>query len=125
MSDKRRRWWWWWLAIAAAIIAAILLLRCAGVGFGGAAADRETADTPAPQSLADPPTSGVPTRRCQIRVDSTGISLAGTHIETADIGARCKVGVELTVTGDARFGDAEAVREAVRAAGIDLLDRSR
>lgn len=122
MSDKRRR-WWWWLAIAAAIVVAILLLRCAGIGFGGADDDREDAETPTAQPLAEVPSA--PNPRCRVRVDSTGVSLAGTRIETADMIARCKAGVELTVTGDARFGDAEAVREAVRAAGIDLLDRSK
>lgn len=129
MSGKRRRWWLWLLLIAAAICA-VLFLRCAGIGFGvggGASTPRPTTEPetrPKPQPLAGGATADAAIRRCQVRVDSGGVTLAGDSVETADVVARCPGGVELTVTGDARYGDAKALREGLKAAGIDLLDRS-
>lgn len=121
MSERRRRWGVWLVVIAAAI-AALLYARCGdGFGLGGLGAGDLTDQKTSPQPLLT--TSDAAAPRCHIRVDAAGVTLEGAPIEIADIAGRCRAGVELTVTGDARYGDAQAVREAVRAAGIDLLDR--
>ena len=128
MSKQRTRWSFWILLLAGAI-AALLYTRCgAGFGLGGSGAE-SIEDRPAVQPVATPPAPGkaadAAPPRCEIRVDGTGVTLGGEPIEVDGIASRCPGGVELTVTGDARYGEAEAVREAVRAAGLELLDRSQ
>jgi hypothetical protein len=130
VSEKRRRWMFWTIFLAA-VIGLLLYMRCSGIGFGlgdessTSATPRATSDQPPPQPLTSTPTPDAAAPRCQVRVDGTGVTLGGEAIEIAELAGRCAAGVELTVTGDARYGDAAAVREAVKAAGIDLLDRSR
>lgn len=131
MSSSNRKRWLFWLIFSAAVIAAFLFLRCSGYGFGGGGGGSEVnrpkpkPSTAAPRPLVGAPTPDAAAPRCAVRVDATGVTLAGAKVEIPDLVARCSAGVELTVTGDARYGDAQAVRDAVRSAGIDLLDRSR
>jgi hypothetical protein len=132
VTDSKRRRWILWLLFIAAAICALLYLRCSGYGFGGSGDDsassrpkpKPRAPTTAPQPLVGTPSADAAPPRCKVRVDKTGVSIGGEAVEIAEVAGRCGAGVELTVTGDARYGDAEALREALKTAGIDLLDRS-
>jgi hypothetical protein len=92
-----------------AIVLAVLYLRCGtGTGSGGQGGS----------------TSGkAPARRCQLRIDSKGISVDGheTNRDTAVEICKKASGAEVTVIGDARHGDVLALQAALVAAHIDVL----
>jgi len=121
MSERKRR-WWWWLVIAALAVLAFLFLRCAGIGFGGPGDGADDRQTPQTLSATNPEAGAA---RCQVRIDADGLSLAGARAEIAAVIDKCAAGIDLAVTGNARFGDVEAFRKAAAAARIDLLDRPR
>lgn len=116
---RRRRSLLFWLAAAAAVLLALLLIRCGG-GFGlgssGLSSGSSSSSTTAP--------TAAPTR-CQLRVDATGITLAGapTTIPAAVSACRATPGADILLTGSALQGTWDALRSALDAASIPSLVR--
>ncbi len=115
-----------WLILLALVIAAILFLRCRGsLGLGGSGDDtsREQKPTGQPATLADTPSpADAALPRCQLRLDASGLTIAGTPGEIADAVAACKAprAADLVVTGDANFGAAQDLEAALKTAGIEV-----
>jgi hypothetical protein len=113
-----------WLGVwAGLIIAAVLYLRC-GKGWGtGGGGEGEGSGSSTSTSTS------TSTKRCQIRIDATGITVdgKGANRDTAVEVCRQTGGAELLVTGDARHGDVMALQAALSTAKIDTLvhDASR
>jgi hypothetical protein len=63
--------------------------------------------------------------RCKLRLDSTGLSLDGRPSAVDEAVAECKKdgGAELTVTGDALFGEREKLRQALTRGGVEVFVR--
>lgn len=99
----------------ATIVLAVMYLRCGrGWGLGGEGAG----------SGAGPGTA-VAAKRCEIRVAKTGITIDG-HAATRDaVIVACKPlgAADVIVTGDAREGDWDELRQALEAAKIDIALR--
>jgi len=64
-------------------------------------------------------------RRCKLRLDANGLTLdeSPTTIESAVAACKQSGGAELTVTGDAVFGERERIREALERAGVEAFVR--
>jgi hypothetical protein len=103
-----------WSALLAAVAAGALYLRCgAGFGLGGAG---EGPGPGSPRPLTAP-------RRCAIRVAAGGITVDGKPMLRDDAVAACKAtaGADVVVTGDARQGDWNDLRAALRIAGVSNI----
>jgi len=63
--------------------------------------------------------------RCKLRLDSTGLTLDGRPSAVDEAVAECKKdgGAELTVTGDALFGEREKLRQALTRGGVEVFVR--
>lgn len=115
-----------WLILLGLVIAAILFLRCRGsLGLGGSGEDssREQKPTGQPARLADTPSpADAALPRCQLRLDATGLTIAGKPGEIADAIAACEPprAADLIVTGDANFGTAQQLETALKGAGIEV-----
>ena len=129
--DKRRR--LRNLLIVAAIVVLALLLGWCGRGwFGGGSSGtsaakhepRSLTDQSVPQSTAD---AAPRPSRCQIRLDATGVSIAGAVASIDDVLARCRPAgeAEVLVTGDAVYGTVEQTTAALETAGIRVLFTQR
>jgi hypothetical protein len=123
----------WLLLLLLAAIAAVLYffgLPGLGLGIGPGTGDATTAGKPeadaadaqpaGAQPDAAEPEAGAP---CELRLDPSGLTLGGVPIAIEAAVARCKAGgrARLTVTGDARYGDLVAIRDALQEAGIEVL----
>jgi hypothetical protein len=118
--DKRmRRRKLTWLGVWAALIAAaVLYLRCGqgwgiggkGEGEGGSGAGSSTS-------------TSTSAKRCQVRIDATGITVDGKGANRDTIVEVCRLagGAELHVSGDARHGDVLQLQAALNTAKIDTL----
>ena len=100
-----------------------------GGGHGGAGHD-ERAGEPARGSDDEvrPVVGGAdekPVGRCKLRLDSVGLRLDGDRSTVDDAVTACKKagGAELTVTGDAMFGERERIRQALDRAGVEVFVR--
>jgi hypothetical protein len=58
--------------------------------------------------------------RCALRVTATGITLDGAPTTQGAVIAACRSGADVIVTGDAREGDWDQLRDALRGANIDV-----
>lgn len=107
------------LSLLALAIAALLWLRC-GHGWGTKEAG-DGAGTGGPRTV---PMLDAATR-CAIRVDATGIRVAGEPATRDEAIAACKdkAGADILITGDARQGDWDDLRAALDAAGIVFFAR--
>jgi hypothetical protein len=104
-----------WSALLALVAAAAMYLRCGnGLGLGGLAGGGGQGEQ---QPLAGP-------RRCAVRIAASGITVDGRPMTRADAVSACKAagGAEVTVTGDARHGDRQALLAALHAAGVQGKD---
>jgi len=98
---------------AAAIVLAVLYLRCGhGWGLGGDGAGSGAGSG-----------SAVAAKRCELRVAKAGITLAGHAATRAEAVAACRAlgAADVVVTGDAREGDWEALREALELAKVEIV----
>lgn len=105
------------------LVAALLFLRCGqDFGLGGGAGDAP--ETPVRADAAPPPADAAP-ERCRLRLDADGLTLAGAVITVDDAVEACRAAgaAELVVTGDASFGLRERLRQALRAAAIELYEK--
>jgi len=107
-----------WTALLGVIAAALMYLRFGdGLGIGGGRPGLGGGDGSASErSLAEP-------ARCVIRIAASGITVDGRAMSRDDAIAACKTapGVDVRVAGDVREGDWQALRAALRAAGIRNL----
>jgi hypothetical protein len=73
---------------------------------------------PPPSPMAQPP-------RCQVRLDASGLTLAGSPAERTAVIAACKEmgAADVVVTGDAAQGQWDALREALEKAGVKAYVR--
>jgi hypothetical protein len=119
------------VGIAGGLIAALAILvpwkKCGGElgvpGFKGSEGP-SIDDTPRPVATGptgDPPASPLAQPpRCQVRLDATGLTLAGSPAERAAVIAACKEmgAADVVVTGDAAQGQWDALRGALDKAGV-------
>lgn len=102
-----------WSALLALVAAAAMYLRCGnGLGLGGLAdggGDGEREQQP----LAGP-------QHCVLRIAASGITLGGRAVTRAEAVSACKAagGADVTITGDVRHGDRQALIAALQAAGV-------
>jgi hypothetical protein len=112
---------------AALVILAILYLRCGmgwGIGGGGDSGDGDDGDGRSPTPLAQKiPDAGV--ARCQLRIDSEGLKLAGKVTTQDQAIAACKDAgaADVEVTGKARTGTVNDLVEALDTAGVKAYVR--
>ena len=105
------------------IAAALMFLRC-GQDFGLGGGDGEAPETPVVADAAPPPADAAPAR-CLLRLDADGLTLEGAPltVEGAVEACRAAGAAELVVTGDASFGLRERLRQALRAAALELYEK--
>ncbi len=108
-----------WTALLAVIAVALMYLRFGdGLGIGGGRPGLGGGDdgSARARSLAEP-------ARCVIRIAASGLTVDGRAMSRDDAVAACKTapGVDVRVAGDVREGDWQALRAALRAAGIQNL----
>jgi hypothetical protein len=105
--------------VAALIAGALLYLRCgAGWGFGGGSG---AGKGPGPGGgSAKTATKDAGPKRCTVRLDAKGLALDGKRATQAEALAACKKAgrADVVVTGDARQGDWDALRQALDEAGV-------
>lgn len=109
--------------VVVAIIAAITYLTCGqGFGLGGKGKGSGSGAGSGPGSAA---VVDAGPRRCAVRVDAAGTHVDGNAATPDQIVATCKTttGADVTVTGDARQGDWDALRAALEAAEIPIEKR--
>jgi len=129
------------LVLLAMVAAAIMYLRCGDeLGFGGGdgssvgsgdgkadVAKGDRSDEPGEKSDVRPAVGSAARKRarCELRLDAGGLSLDGspTGLEKAVKECKDAGGAELTVTGDALFGESEKVRKALDEAGVEVFVR--
>jgi len=130
------------LVLLGLLAGAIMYLRCGdelGLGGGGSAgvgdgdgkggdvADREAdREEPGEKSDVRPAVgSAAARRRCELRLDASGLRLGDSPSTVEKAVTECKEagGAELTVTGDALFGESEKVRKALKEAGVEVFVR--
>ncbi|HTM22326.1 MAG TPA: hypothetical protein VL172_17520 [Kofleriaceae bacterium] len=115
-------------ALAGAIVLAILYLRCGpgGFGIGGGKGNSVGKGDDSKKGLsASAADAGVAARpACKVRLDATGITLAGKATTLADAVQSCKQAgsADLTVTGDAAFGKRKELRDGLHEVGIPVLE---
>ncbi|MCB9571980.1 MAG: hypothetical protein H6709_07790 [Kofleriaceae bacterium] len=130
-TKPRRRWGRLLVLVAlvAAIVLALLYLRCRG-GFGlgggsdsGSGKAKQAVDVPAAPTAAAGVDAGAP--RCQVRLDAEGLTLDGARAEPAAVVAACKAAgaADVVVTGAARFGAWEQLRDQLAAEGVETFVR--
>ncbi len=110
--------------VVGAIIAAISYLTCGqGFGLGGKGKGSGAGAGSGPGTASAIIDAGP--KRCAVRVDASGTTVDGTPATADQIVAACKLstGADVTVTGDARQGDWDAVRAALEAAEIPIEKR--
>lgn len=120
-----------WAFVLGILVAALLYVRCGeGLGFGpgGGAGGDDDHDQAKQETTGGEvrPAVGEPVRRCQLRVDATGVALDGKPAEIDAAVAACKQaggGAELIITGDAVYGTQEELKAALDRAGVPVLVR--
>ncbi len=120
-----------WALVLGLLVAAMMYLRCGeGLGFGpggGDDGDDEGEKGEARRDQLTPAVGGEPARRCQLRLDASGVTLDGRSVEMDAAVAACKKagGAELVTTGDALHGAVEELKAALDAAEVPVLVRDR
>jgi hypothetical protein len=106
-------------ALLAAAVAALMYLRCgSGWGTGGKGAGEGGSAI----SVA-PPSDGA--ARCSLRLAADGLTVDGKAATRDEAIAACKgkTGADVLITGDARQGDWDELRDALEAAKIPFFTR--
>jgi hypothetical protein len=136
--------------LAGLIAAAVLYLRCGeGLGFGpgggfggggdskgegegdGDAKDQASRDEDKDKDAPDvrPAVGGGASakRRCKLRLDASGLAVDDRTASVEEAVEACKRAgsAELTVTGDATFGEHQRVKKALDKAGVEVFERKR
>jgi hypothetical protein len=99
-----------------------MYLRC-GAGFGLGGAGKGAGAGPGELKPLVEPVA----KRCVLRVAAGGITVDGKPVLRDEAIAACKAagGAELVIPGDTPHGEAQAVRDALRAANIAFHERNR
>jgi len=108
-----------YLAVLAAVIAAAVYLRC-GRGWGtGGKGPGEGGTTTVKSTPSDA------AARCSLRLAATGLTVDGKSATRDEAIALCKTktGADVLVTGDARQGDWDELRDGLEAAGVQFFAR--
>jgi hypothetical protein len=125
------------LAILAALVLAVLYVRCGhgfGLGGGGGSGLSPGSGTgsgtaigsgpasAAPKDAAPAPGDAAPPAHCALRIDATGITLAGAPATQDAAVAACKSAgaADVLVTGDAVQGTWDQLRASLTAAGVSV-----
>jgi hypothetical protein len=104
--------------LAGAIALAVSYLTC-GHGFGLGGKGEGSGAGPGQTVVSD-----AGHRRCAVRVTAAGITLDGDKAKRDEVVKKCKAhGAEIVVTGDARQGDWDELKDALKAAGVDFVRR--
>lgn len=131
-----------WAFAIGAIAAVFLIAKCGGgfgfgkggLGLGGGSGVRlgqgkgsghGSGPGSGPSAGSDTGSAAAPAR-CMVRVDATGITVAGKPATVSEVVAACKTataGADVIVAGDARQATWEELRGALDAAGIASLVR--
>ncbi len=115
-----------WLVLALLAAAAALYFQRGG-DFGFLAEGMNWARDTAGSVAADDerPGDSAGDEPCELRLAREGLELGGERVEREEAVAACERAGEaaLSVTGDARYGEYERVKEALEAAGIDVTLR--
>ena len=115
--------------LGALIAAALLWLSQCGGGLGvladGADWVRDRAGVARSDEAPPDGDAGAAIARCDLRLDRNGLSLAGRPVERDEAVKACaRAGAaDLLVTGDARYGDFEALHDALEGAGVEVYVR--
>lgn len=127
-----------WICAIAAIVAVFLLGKCGGgfgfgkggFGFGGGSAKGVLGAKGSGAATGSGSGSGsgsvAAPARCLVRVDATGITMAGKVATVDEVITACKAatsGADVIVAGDARQATWEELRAALDANGIASLVR--
>lgn len=97
-----------WLVV---VVLLAVYLRCGrGWGLGGSGEGGEGGRGSASKS----------SHRCALRVTATGITVDGAPTTRDAAVASCRSGADVIVTGDARQGDWDQLRDALLRANIDV-----
>ncbi len=100
-----------------------------GKGGSGDVADRDgdRSDKPGDKSDVRPAVGSAARKqqRCVLRLDAGGLTLDGEPTAVEKAVSKCKEagGAELTVTGDALFGESEKIRKALEEGGVEVFVR--
>jgi hypothetical protein len=136
------------ILMLALVVGAIMYFRCGeDFGLGGGRGDgrdvepgepagekaAEKADDPGGKEGKEtgsedvrPAVGDAPAKqRCKLRLDASGLTRDGKTSTTEEAVTACKEagGAELTVTGDAVFGERERLREALDQGGVEVFVR--
>src|SRR4051812_50208925 len=102
-------------ALAVAIVLAVTYLTC-GRGFGGGGAGKGEGSGPGKPATA---------HRCALRGPATGIIADGKPLARGAGVAACPDGADVVVTGDARQGDWDDLKNALDAAKVPYFMKQR
>lgn len=122
-KQRRRRKLRTYALFGVLLIGAIMFVRCgSGWGLGGNGKGEGKGPGKGRGSGA---TKGSAAQRCTIRVAADGIFVDGAKQSRDEAVALCKKtdGAMVTVTGDARQGDWDELREALQAVGVKIYIR--
>lgn len=124
---------------AGAALLALLFFQCpGGLGLGGGSSGSgdgsgdTSAETVAATDQSDAATApaddtqpAMPVRRCQLRLDKTGLSLDGnrTDLDAAVVACQKTGAADLVVTGDASYGYLVAAKKALHDAHVEVYQR--
>ena len=109
---------------AALITLALIYVRCGrGWGLGGGKGDGTGKGTGTGAGTGSAVSQGP--KRCVVRVTGKGISVDGKQMKRDEAVAACKKteGALVTVTGDARQGDWDELRDALEAAKVTIFKK--
>lgn len=120
-------------ALAGGVIAAALIyLECDGtlgvVGNGtgprGSDSAEDTGDAPSDRA-ASADASAEAAARCQLRLDRAGLTMSGEPVAVDGAVDACERAgaADFVVTGDARYGTFENIRDALEDAGVEVYLR--
>lgn len=122
-AQRRRRKLRTYAVFGVLLVAAIMFVRCgSGWGLGGNGKGDGKGPGKGPGSGA---TKGSAAQRCTVRVSAEGIFVDGAKKSRDEAVSLCKKtdGAMVTVTGDARQGDWDELREGLQAVGVKIYIR--
>jgi hypothetical protein len=123
-KQRRRRKLRTYALFGVLLIAAIMFVRCGsgwGLGGNGKGDGQGAGKGPGSGGTA----KGSAAQRCTVRVSAEGIFVDGAKKSRDEAVSLCKKtdGAMVTVTGDARQGDWDELREALQAVGVKIYIR--
>ena len=111
---------------AVLILLALVYVRCGrGWGLGGGKGDGKGTGTGTGTGAGTGSAVSQGPKRCVVRVTANGITVDGKEMKRDEAVAACKQteGALVTVTGDARQGDWDELRDALEAAKVTIFKK--